>query len=137
VTDDEGVAERMTTLGEKLGLAFQIRDDLFDLGGEDVGKPVGNDLRERKITLPLIHALRQSDAAERRRVLRIVKKKRKSSEDIRHVAAFVERKGGISYAREAMLGQAREAKEICLSLDQGDARDSLIQLIDFVVDRRR
>jgi octaprenyl-diphosphate synthase len=136
-TEDEEKVAQMAEFGEKLGLAFQIRDDLFDLGGEDVGKPVGNDLRERKITLPLIHALREGDSHERRKVLRIVKKKKKSGDDIRYVAAFVERQGGISYARDAMLRHAQEAREICRSLEDGEARNSLVQLIDFVVDRRR
>lgn len=137
VTDDGETVGRMTDLGEKLGLAFQIRDDLFDLGGEDVGKPIGNDLRERKITLPLIHALRQADASERKRVLKIVKGKKKSGEDIRFVSAFVERQGGISYARGAMSSLAEEAKNIAASFETSEARDSLIHLIDFVVDRRR
>lgn len=136
-TDDEKIIESMTELGEKLGLAFQIRDDLFDLGAEDVGKPVGNDLRERKITLPLIHALREGTAAERRKVLRIVRRKKKSGDDIRYVAQFVERRGGISYARDAMLSRAREAKNIALKFPSSDARNALMQLIEFVVDRRR
>jgi len=136
-TDDGEVVARMAELGEKLGLAFQIRDDLFDLGGEDVGKPVGNDLRERKITLPLIHALRKASAGERRKILRIVRKSKKTSDDIRQVSAFVEREGGISYARSVMSSFAEEAQTIASSLEAGAARDSLIQLIDFVVDRRR
>ncbi len=136
-SEDEEVIGRMTELGEKLGLAFQIRDDLFDLGGEDVGKPIGNDLRERKITLPLIHALREGTASERRKVLRIVRQKKKSGEDIRFISQFVERMGGISYARKAMLSLADEARDVALTFPPSEARNSLMQLIDFVVDRRR
>lgn len=136
-TDDGEAIARMTQLGEKLGLAFQIRDDLFDLGGDDVGKPVGNDLRERKITLPLIHALGNGNASERREVLRILRKKKKSGADIDHVSSFVERLGGITYARKAMLSLADQAGNIAMTFPKSDARDSLMQLIDFVIDRRR
>jgi len=136
-TENAETIDKMSQMGEKLGLAFQVRDDLFDLGGEDVGKPVGNDLRERKITLPLIHALESSEQSERNHVLRIIKQKKKTSSDIREVAAYVERNGGISYARNAMQQFAAEAKTICLTLDESDAQVALIKLIDFVVDRRR
>ena len=98
-TEDAEDIERMRVVGEKLGLAFQIRDDLFDFGVHDVGKPLGIDLQEKKITLPLIHALRESERADRKRILRIVRKKKKSRSDIRTVGAFVEAKGGIAYAR--------------------------------------
>lgn len=135
-TGDDAVA-RMRQLGEKLGLAFQIRDDLFDLGGEDVGKPVGNDLRERKITLPLIHALSRAKSSDRKRILRVVRQKEKSNNDVREVSAFVDRLGGISYARSAMHTLAEEARAIGLSFDPSPARTSLIELIDFVVYRRR
>lgn len=136
-SDDPSEIESMKTLGEKLGLAFQIRDDLFDFGGDDVGKPVGNDLQERKITLPLIHALNVADGDERRSVVRIVKKRRKSRGDIRDVSRFVEERGGIRYARQAMEDLASEAESIARQFPAGDERDALIDLIRFVVQRKK
>jgi octaprenyl-diphosphate synthase len=129
--------ESMRLLGEKLGLAFQIRDDLFDFGGDDVGKPVGNDLQERKITLPLIHALREANRGEQKAIVKIVKKRRKNGDDIRTVSRFVEEKGGLEYARRKMAEFTAEAEEIALTFPPGDERDALIDLIRFVVTRKK
>jgi octaprenyl-diphosphate synthase len=136
-TDHEESIESMRVLGEKLGLAFQIRDDLFDFGGDDVGKPVGNDLQERKITLPLIHALREANRSEQKAIVKIVKKRKKNGGDIRTVSRFVEEKGGLEYARRKMSELAVGAEEIALSFPPGEERDALIDLIRFVVTRRK
>ncbi len=136
-SDDPDLADAMKALGEKLGLAFQIRDDLFDFGGADIGKPVGNDLQERKITLPLIHALREADKSEKGAIMKIVKKRRKSGADLRTVSRFVEEKGGLAYARDAMTGLAVEAESIARTFPVGEKRDALIDLIRFVVTRRK
>jgi len=129
--------DRMATLGEKLGLAFQIKDDLFDFGGADIGKPVGNDLQERKITLPLIHALQEAGKSESRRIYKIIKKRRKNSGDIKEVSRFVEQHGGLAYAQRAMTDLVGEAREIAETFPPGDERDALIDLIGFVSVRRK
>lgn len=134
-TSDQEAVERMRTIGEKLGLAFQIRDDLFDFGVEDVGKPLGIDLKEKKMTLPLIYALRASDKIERRRILKIVKQKRKSRSDVRDVAAFVEKAGGGAYARGRMTALAREAYDLLHWYPDSPARASMLGLIDYAVTR--
>ncbi len=136
-SDDSDLADTMKTLGEKLGLAFQIRDDLFDFGGTDIGKPVGNDLQERKITLPLIHALREANKSEKGVIMKIVKKRRKTGADLRTVSRFVEEKGGLAYAQNAMTELAVEAESIARTFPAGEKRDALIDLIRFVVTRRK
>lgn len=136
-TEDEAVIERMRTFGEKLGIAFQIRDDLFDFGVDDVGKPLGIDLQEKKLTLPLIHALSVASGPERRAAMRIVRKDRKSKEDIRFVADFVQTTGGIAYARDRMMGFAAEATDLLDDLEPTDARRALQDLVAFTVTRTR
>lgn len=136
-TDDEDTIAQMRLMGEKLGLAFQIRDDLFDFGVEDVGKPIGIDLQEKKLTLPLIYALREAPADERRRIMRIVRQRKKSRSDIRTVAQFVAERGGIDYARGRMETLAAEAREILLRFPNSDARTSLLGLVDYTVSRTK
>jgi octaprenyl-diphosphate synthase len=134
--DDEAIGT-MTRFGEKLGLAFQIRDDLFDFGVDDVGKPLGIDLKEKKLTLPLIRALERAPDAERRSVMRIVRSNGKSREDVRTVAGFVERNGGISYARSRMMDLAQEAASELDRFPASEARDALVDLVAFTVLRSR
>lgn len=129
--------ERMRQVGEQLGLAFQIRDDLFDFGIEDVGKPIGIDLQEKKLTLPLIHALEQAGKSERRRILRMVRKKKKSRADVREIARFAQDAGGTAYARAKMQALAGEAREILLTFPPTPARDALLDLADYTVQRKR
>lgn len=136
-TDDEAIVERMRTAGEKLGLAFQIRDDLFDFGVEDVGKPIGIDLQEKKMTLPLIVALRSADRSDKRRIMKIVRKDDKSRSDIRTVSEFVSERGGIAYARRRMNELAREAHGQLAAFPASEARDALLDLVAFTVQRKK
>lgn len=136
-SDDPEVIERMKSFGEKLGLAFQIRDDLFDFGVADVGKPLGIDLKEKKMTLPLIHALGKADRNERRRIMKVVRNKKKTDEDIRFVAGWVEKKNGLRYATDRMFGFAAEAVELLSPLPPSPARDALEELVTFTVLRTR
>jgi octaprenyl-diphosphate synthase len=137
VTSNEETIQRMRTIGEKLGLAFQIRDDLFDFGVADVGKPLGIDLKEKKMTLPLIYALRESPRSEQQRIMKIVKRKRKSGKDVREVAAFVETAGGIEYARERMKALAQEARSLLHDFPDSEARQAMIGLVDYTVTRTK
>ena len=134
-TDDSNAIENMREMGEKLGLAFQIRDDLFDYGVKDVGKPLGIDLQEKKMTLPLIYSLAHTDKSDRRRIMKIVRKKKKSREDIKEVGFFVQEAGGIAYARKKMLEFADEAREILLKFEDSPARSSMLDLVDFTIRR--
>ncbi|NNE69046.1 MAG: polyprenyl synthetase family protein [Rhodothermales bacterium] len=137
VEADEDVIARMKVFGEELGLAFQIRDDLFDFGVTDVGKPLGIDLQEKKMTLPLIHSLSKASRADRRRIMRIVRKKKKSSEDVRNVADWVNETGGIEYARDRMCTHALEALRCLSELPASEARTALEDLVVFTILRKR
>ncbi len=135
-TQDEAAIETMRAFGEKLGLAFQIRDDLFDFGVDDVGKPLGIDLQEKKMTLPLIHALRSCPKTERKSVLAIVRKKKKSANDIQTVNHFVEAHGGIAYAHRAMQTLADEARALLHTFEPSPARQALLNLTAYTVQRK-
>ncbi|PIQ60990.1 MAG: polyprenyl synthetase [Bacteroidetes bacterium CG12_big_fil_rev_8_21_14_0_65_60_17] len=134
---DAGMIDIMSRFGEQLGLAFQIRDDLFDFGQTDVGKPLGIDIREKKMTLPLIHALREAPSRERRRILSLVGKSEKSNGDVADVTTFVEHYGGLDYARARMAHHAGEALRELESLPSGEARTALDNLVRFTVSRTR
>jgi octaprenyl-diphosphate synthase len=137
VSDDPDVAERMRLFGEKLGLAFQIRDDLFDFSSEDAGKPIGIDLQEKKLTLPLIVALRDADRRERKRIMTIIQKDEKSRRDLQTVSSFVHDRGGIDYARREMTRLATEAKNLLRVFPASDVRSSLVGLTQFTIQRNR
>lgn len=128
--------EKVRQIGEQLGLAFQIRDDLFDYGSVDVGKPLGIDLQEKKMTLPLIVSLQRVDKAERKRIIRIVKKKRKSRTDVLEIGRFVSDNGGLAYARSKMEGLAADAAESLSTFPESEARDALIGLAAYIVARK-
>lgn len=137
VTDDEAVIERMHQFGETLGLAFQIRDDLFDFSTEESGKPIGIDLQEKKMTLPLIVALRNADRGPRKKILKLVDQDEKSRADLERVAQFVTEHDGITYARSRMESLADEAKSHLAALPPSKARRSLVGLTEFAVHRNR
>lgn len=137
VTDDTALIDRMYRFGETLGLAFQIRDDLFDFHEEDAGKPIGIDLQEKKMTLPLIVALREASRSDRRRILKIVDQDEKNREDLETVASFVDAHGGIDYARSRMETLATEARDLLAALPASDARASLVGLTQFAIQRTR
>ena len=133
---DDATQARVKAIGETLGLAFQIRDDLFDYGSVDVGKPLGLDLQDKKMTLPLIAALAQAEPAERRRIMGIVRKKRKRRAEVEAVGAFVRRHGGLAQARAQMEALAAEAAEALRTFPPSDARDALVGLTTYVVARK-
>ena len=137
VSDDEALIERMDAFGETLGLAFQIRDDLFDFSVEDAGKPIGIDLQEKKMTLPLIVALREAGRREKKRILKIVDQDDKDRDDLRTIAAFVDEHGGIEYARSKMGSLAAEARSLLSVLPPSEARTSLVGLTEFAIQRSR
>lgn len=137
-TSDADVVGRLRQYGEYLGVAFQIRDDILDFTGTQstIGKPVGGDLKEKKFTLPLIHAFGNAPSSRRKNVLRQMKNgvKRKDIDDI---IRFVEEFGGIAYAVETAESYRNRAKEELNPLPDSEARTALLQLADFVVSRKK
>jgi len=129
--------ERMRLFGEHIGVAFQIKDDLLDFGEEDTGKPKGIDIKEKKMTLPLIHTLGQVDGGEKKAMLRTI---RKHNTDTARVAGLIDRVhelGGVRYAREKMREHQQRAVELLHTMPEGEARQSLERLVAFVVNRKK
>jgi octaprenyl-diphosphate synthase len=106
---DENVIENMRSFGLKVGIAFQIKDDLFDYGSADIGKPTGIDIKEKKMTLPLIYSLNQASKSEKRRIINIVKNNNNDPKKVKEVITFVINSGGIAYAENAMKKYLQEA----------------------------
>ncbi len=130
--------ERMKTFGEKVGIAFQIKDDLFDYQrGSLTGKPAGNDIQEKKLTLPLIHALREADGAERKKILSLVRGNRGNSRKVQEVIAFVRQNGGIDYATSVMNRYKQEALNLIGDIPESDAKASLIGLVEYTIARNK
>ena len=136
VTTDETTRSSLRTYGEHLGMAFQIRDDLLDYVGRKsiIGKPTGLDLKEKKLTLPLIHALTNADRKDARQALRIVKNGAKLK-DIEWIAEFVRVHDGIRYAVEKAESFAGLARADLATIPFSPAKKSLLQFIDFVIQR--
>jgi octaprenyl-diphosphate synthase len=129
------VVAKMKLFGEKIGMAFQIKDDLFDYGELEIGKPVGIDIKEKKMTLPLIYALSKSGWLEKRRIISIVKNDSDKTKKVKEVISYVKSSGGIEYAIDKMVGFHREATAILETLPQSPYRDSLGQLVQYTIDR--
>lgn len=133
----EEVIEKMRLFGEKVGIAFQIKDDTFDFGTDDVGKPLGIDIKEKKVTLPLIYALNRADKPERKRIINLVKNHKDDPLKIQEIIDFVNEKDGVRYAHEKMLTYQQEAFEILESFEPGDARTGLEQLVRYTTERKK
>lgn len=137
VTDDEEIHEKMSEIGMSIGIAFQIRDDLFDYGAQDVGKPTRNDIQERKVTLPLIKALNQASKKEAAHIRALMKKRKKSSKNVDDIVDFVHSNGGMKYAKKSMYEYANKAIELLESVPASQARQNFLDLIHFVITRKK
>jgi octaprenyl-diphosphate synthase len=135
-SQDEKLTEKMKLFGEKTGIAFQIKDDLFDYGNEDVGKPTGNDLKEKKLTLPLIYTLNNIDPSEKRKIIYIIKNENKNAEKIKYVLQKVAETGGIQYAIKKMIQYRDEALAILYDFPESDIRKGLEELVRYTTDRK-
>jgi octaprenyl-diphosphate synthase len=130
------ITERMRAFGEKVGIAFQIKDDLFDYTSQDVGKPTGNDIKEKKLTLPLIYTLNNVDKETKRKMIYIIKNENTRKAKVQYIIDVVERTGGIEYTNRKMAGYKKEAMDLLYSFPASDIRNGFEQLVNFVTDRK-
>lgn len=132
------VVDKMWEFGEKIGIAFQIKDDLFDFGfGEQIGKPTGIDIKEKKMTLPLIYALNQASFMDKRRIINTVKNHNEDSKRVAEVIDYVIKSGGIQYASEKMELYKREALDLLNDFPESEAKTSLIELVEYAISRKK
>ncbi len=134
---DDSTLEKVHQLGTKIGMAYQIKDDLFDYGQRGIGKPIGIDIKEKKMTLPLIHALQNAQHSERKRIIRLVKADNHSNQKINEVIDFAVSHGGLTYAEAKMMEFKREALDLLFQFPPTEARNSFEALINFVTERKK
>jgi len=131
------VVEKMRLFGEKIGIAFQIKDDMFDFGTDDVGKPLGIDIKEKKVTLPLIYSLANTTPSEKKRIINLVKNHNDDPAKIAQIIKFVNETGGLQYAETQMKKYQDEAFEILNTFPQSDSHTALEQLVRFTTERNK
>ncbi len=137
-TTNEDIIARFKQIGRYIGIAFQIKDDLLDFEGTSVvGKPIGNDIQESKMTLPIIYSIQNSERTERKKIMRILGKNKKTKKEIEIVRQFVFRNGGIDFATKELNNYISQAKEELYRFDQTVARDELIKLVEYVAMRKK
>lgn len=137
VTKDENIIEQMRLFGEKIGIAFQIKDDLLDYGDDDIGKPHGIDIKERKLTLPIIYTLQNASRSDRRKIIYIIKNENKNKEKVNWVIDFVKKNGGIQYAEQKMYEYQTAAFEILKQFPENESSVALKQLVEFTTERKK
>ena len=135
---DKETVERMRKFGELIGIAFQMKDDLFDYYNEDViGKPTGIDIKEQKMTLPLIYSLRNCDKKQKKFIIQTIKNHNTNNERVSKVLEIVKKSGGINYTVEKMKAYQEEALHLLKTFDDNESRKSLELLVNFVIERKK
>lgn len=138
VDSNKQTIERMAAFGEHVGIAFQIKDDLFDYeSGNITGKPNGIDIKEQKMTLPLIYLLNNSSRSEKRKIINIIKNHNNNPEKVRYVIDEVNRSGGIEYAREKMKDYHSKAISLLDEFPDSPSKQSLKALVDYTIERKK
>lgn len=136
VTQNSDYTEKMRQFGEMAGIAFQIKDDLFDYGQANVGKPTGNDIKEKKLTLPLIYTLNNVSSSRKKELIYLIKNRNKDKAAVSSVLEEVISAGGISYAEEKMYQYRDGALNVLSSLPENEYREGLAQLVRFTTERK-
>ncbi|NIK93025.1 polyprenyl synthetase family protein [Mangrovimonas sp. CR14] len=129
--------EQMRRFGELIGMAFQIKDDLFDYGDDKIGKPTGIDIKEQKMTLPLIHVLNKAPKKEKAWLINSVKNHNKNKSRVKEVISYVKTEGGLDYAVSKMKGFQMEALEILNQYPDSEFKNSLELMVNYVIDRKK
>ena len=136
VGSDAEEVEKMRLFGELIGIAFQIKDDLFDYSEEKIGKPTGIDIKEQKMTLPLIYALNNCEPKEKKWLINSVKNHNRDRKRVKEVIAFVKEKGGIEYTTSKMQDYQQKALKILESYPSSEYKDSLVKMVNYVIERK-
>ncbi len=137
VSDDEVIVENMRKFGELIGMAFQIKDDLFDYSDEAIGKPTGIDIKEQKMTLPLIYVLNNCSSKEKSWLINSIKNHNKDKKRVKEVIAFVKNQNGLAYAEAKMVQFQQEALLLIQDLPESDYKSSLILMVNYVIERKK
>lgn len=133
---DDETAEKFRLFGEYTGVAFQIKDDLFDYGSDAIGKPTGNDIKEKKLTLPLIYTLNNIESSRRRELIYIIKNQNRIKERVNYVIEQVKLAGGIAYGIQKMEEYKHKAIAILHEFPPSETRDALEELVNYTTDRK-
>jgi octaprenyl-diphosphate synthase len=136
VCDDAHIVEKMRKFGELIGMAFQIKDDLFDYTDEAIGKPTGIDIKEQKMTLPLIHVLNHCTAKEKSWLINSIKNHNKDKKRVKEVITFVKNQNGLLYAEQKMIAFKQEALEILGTFPDSEYKNSLTLMVTYVIERK-
>ncbi len=137
VSQDKDTVEKMRSFGTLLGMAFQIKDDLFDYGETKIGKPTGIDIKEQKMTLPLIYAINNVSKKDRNWLIHSVKKYNTDKKRVKKVIEFVKDSGGLEYAQKKMEAFQKDALDILMTFPKNDYRDSLELMVNYVITRKQ
>lgn len=138
ITSNEETIEKMYRIGQDAGIAFQIKDDIFDYQSKGIlGKPTGNDIKEKKITLPLLYVLNQAEPSEKKRILGLIKRKNKNTAVVNELIQMVKNKGGLDYAEQKMNEFREKAIAGLMEFNDSPARDSLIDLMNYITTRQK
>ena len=135
VTKQKKIIESVSKIGENIGIAFQIKDDLFDYGKKKIGKPRGIDIKEKKLTLPLIYTLNEVDKNKRKWLIKSIKKYNKDKSRVKEIIALVKDTGGLNYAVEKMNYYHKIALDDLKKLPDNEFKESLIDMINYVIER--
>ena len=135
-SQDQVVTQKLRQFGEWVGIAFQIKDDLFDYGTEDIGKPTGNDIREKKLTLPVIYTLNNCSTAQKKELIYIIKNENRRKEKVAFVINAVRKSGGIGYSQQKMEEYRDKALILLYEFPDNEVRQSLEELVRFTTDRK-
>lgn len=132
---NEAQIEQMRLFGEKIGIAFQMKDDLMDYGDDDIGKPKGIDLKEKKLTLPIIYTLNQAEPKVRSKIISTIKNHHNNKKKVAEVIDYVNAHNGIDYTKKAMNQYKEEALAILNDLPDSEVKENVRQLVEFIIDR--
>ena len=135
-TMDAEKTEQMKLFGEKAGIAFQIKDDLFDYGSASIGKPTGNDIKEKKLTLPLIYTLNNAEPAKKKELIYLLKNENRQKKNVQYIIDEVIKAGGITYAEQTMNRYRDEAISVLHQFPKNEIRDGLEALVRYTTDRK-